>query len=1768
MTFDYIKQLISHLAIRRSVVEQDRQKLLDEYLRELNELFSGIFVISPSVLRLGKAKTVSYKVTSKLKDYKVEVEDTSIATVDKTASTVTGVELGTTKLYFRGIVNDKDYETFIPISVENPEIIVTPGLHDITGINTTLFDIKTLNFTAQDLNLKVVGLNSKILNSEIYDTKDFSAKLKVSLVDDEYSESFRTLFTVQSGGGSVRSNPVVLYKKVKAFDSNFNDGPTGNSGRPDGYKPTPENPDPNKPVDPNKPPVTPGKPIKKVFKFLAGEGSGTMQDVEVFLAPEATELSFIIPDSTFTAPNGKRFKNWRGSNNKLYNAGDNITLPVTGDFTFTAQYETVSGNRKIKVIKFASGEGTGTMRDVEVDVTNGNTQWTIPNSGFTNPNGKTFKNWSASNGQTYTVGQTITLGNTSTLTLTAIYETATVQPTKPPVPVLKGNTKTLTLEVNDAVTLEVTNRENFTMTFEGRTDVVDAKAISANQIRVTAKSIKDSVSFDFKIYLESGNLKSDAYTVSVTVKADPALNVKKKTIKFNSGGGTGVMNDVTLTLTNGSVKYTIPNSAFSAPDKKRFKEWTGSDGKTYSGGQEITFYDEAELTLTAVYEEIPAVIKTIKFSAGDGSGSMNDVQVDITDGAKEYTIPDSTFTAPNRKRFKNWSGSDGKTYTVGQKITLGTDAELTLTAVYEQIQIPTPVIKNDTKTLTLEANQTVTLQVTNRDNYTVVVENNPDAFSANVQNDNQINIVANSIEDEIKSELKIYLESNGLRSNAYVVSVTVKADPALQKPPTPIINGNIKDLTIGVGQGSNIEVTNSGNYTVEFESNDTVTTTKRTNANTIRVDAKSIKDAVTFDLKIFLNNNGIKSDPYTISVTVKADPALQVPPKPVITGDPVKFTIGANTEETFVITNKGDFTIEYEFDDTLVSISKPADNELRLTGLSTQNGGNFEFVIYLVNGSLRSEPFICAITVNKDPNWKDPNRAEKVVKFNPGDGTGTMADITVEIPNINTGVTWTIPFSTFTSPNGKDFKSWLGSDGKTYYPGTSIIFGKGGEFTFTAVYDVVAERPKRYQTLTFAVPVDTGAFVNMFKVNGHISQKAGDTLTYGRIDKIAGRTVTVELLSHEGTKFTSAKVNNRIPALAITTGVSAGIITSKNNDEVTVQLLNTKTLFNATDKIAISGTIPTNVIPSSVGTLNDNSQTVTIRNISGMSIYDVGGFLHQGNPNTFTTDNIKEPEIVEPIPDPTKYIVIAVAGQSNSVGYDESTWDDTFRDKTNRIKQLGYYSDDNLKIIELMPCAQNIQNMSNIQDTTNNLPAGNYGVTRKGTKGIHLPLAQTLLKHIPADYGVLIVPVAYGMTGWKLGNNWLKDGTYDENKKSLQGSGVNCNWKTSGALYKTLRDRVKHALDLSPENKFAGVVWCQGETEANTNFGANIEGFKELVKQLCTDWKGYANRTELGVIDQNLFFVHETTGYWRAAPNPLATQEGIPTTTVAVDARKVWENYKAYLGDTNYVEIPINLKFTNLVNGNYPINGRNGSTSSAGASHFGNNAFRDYVAPRVAAKMVAKGVIHGVNKNTQIEIPVSGQYGDKIINYSPGTSDLALLNTGEIRYVHQYPEKYPPTGGASILFKQTVDQISLKDIKIQQLIIILESIPKNGFWCGLYFASPLVEPTIIYGKVAGKTLLEGLYEGTQGVIPDSTPIIAPRDYTKGILTISRDSKVPSRYNLIHDGQLWFTINIADSDKSIEAIGYHAVVEHTIGFMYGWSANHSNITTFATLTEAV
>lgn len=276
-----------------------------------------------------------------------------------------------------------------------------------------------------------------------------------------------------------------------------------------------------------------------------------------------------------------------------------------------------------------------------------------------------------------------------------------------------------------------------------------------------------------------------------------------------------------------------------------------------------------------------------------------------------------------------------------------------------------------------------------------------------------------------------------------------------------------------------------------------------------------------------------------------------------------------------------------------------------------------------------------------------------------------------------------------------------------------------------------------------------------------------------------------------------------------------------------------------------------------------------------------------------------------------KFMILCVAGQSNAVGYDESEIPQDYmgRFHTERIFQLGLYAADNLRVIPLGPCAQNFQDMR---------PFGNPANPGVGTRGIHLPLAHRLLSLVPTDYDILVLPCAYGGTGFTRGEY----GSYDPN--TLRPEPGIWRWGIESCYYHALCDRIGYALDLNPDNRFLGMVWCQGEWDSEDAAG-HWAGYDAMTRDFFARMeKAYPGRVHRGSWDKSIWYNMETVAFWHSYHQ----------------CPEIWENYRRWSPET-YIPIPRSTD-SNEVNGT-------GITAKQRSAHFGNDSFDRVIAPAAAA---------------------------------------------------------------------------------------------------------------------------------------------------------------------------------------------------------------------------
>ena len=317
-----------------------------------------------------------------------------------------------------------------------------------------------------------------------------------------------------------------------------------------------------------------------------------------------------------------------------------------------------------------------------------------------------------------------------------------------------------------------------------------------------------------------------------------------------------------------------------------------------------------------------------------------------------------------------------------------------------------------------------------------------------------------------------------------------------------------------------------------------------------------------------------------------------------------------------------------------------------------------------------------------------------------------------------------------------------------------------------------------------------------------------------------------------------------------------------------------------------------------------------------------------------------------------KFMIMAVCGESNAVGFDESPADLTGEEApVPHLYQLGMRTSkdrdfrNNLKVIPMDYCPQDMYDMR-----------ARFG----GTKKPHFPLGKELLKRIPEGYEVLFIDVtrpsscvtyegcrAFFNGSYVSAAHNYGLGFYDSERMMPSNLNALYYWNPEGAFYKMLINRVKYALSLNPENKFLGVMWIQGEDDENPTWVRkhHVE-FNKLATAFINDLNnaGFGTRCPRGQAGKHLWYNVATTDYWLR---------------FHLDAYVDWKTwghgtgqglfgyYKLWNPDT-FVRPPSTAEYTNETNGT-------GRTANVLPSHYGNGAYAKVVCPMLAECMDQNG---------------------------------------------------------------------------------------------------------------------------------------------------------------------------------------------------------------------
>ncbi|EKQ7173639.1 DUF1737 domain-containing protein, partial [Escherichia coli] len=238
-----------------------------------------------------------------------------------------------------------------------------------------------------------------------------------------------------------------------------------------------------------------------------------------------------------------------------------------------------------------------------------------------------------------------------------------------------------------------------------------------------------------------------------------------------------------------------------------------------------------------------------------------------------------------------------------------------------------------------------------------------------------------------------------------------------------------------------------------------------------------------------------------------------------------------------------------------------------------------------------------------------------------------------------------------------------------------------------------------------------------------------------------------------------------------------------------------------------------------------------------------------------------EGTVISTTSEPEYYLVVVLAGQSNSMAYGEGLpLPETYDRPDPRIKQLARRSTVTpggaaCKYNDIIPadhCLHDVQDMSRLNHPKADLSKGQYGTVGQG-----LHIAKKLLPFIPANAGILLVPCCRGASAFTTG----ADGTYSESAGASENS---LRWGVGKPLYQDLVSRTKAALAKNPKNRLLAVVWMQGEGDAAVGTHAQHSGlFTAMVNQFRTDLAGQASQCTGGSASAVPWICGDTTYFWK-----------------------------------------------------------------------------------------------------------------------------------------------------------------------------------------------------------------------------------------------------------------------------------------------------------------
>ncbi|EHV0512900.1 DUF1737 domain-containing protein [Escherichia coli] len=325
--------------------------------------------------------------------------------------------------------------------------------------------------------------------------------------------------------------------------------------------------------------------------------------------------------------------------------------------------------------------------------------------------------------------------------------------------------------------------------------------------------------------------------------------------------------------------------------------------------------------------------------------------------------------------------------------------------------------------------------------------------------------------------------------------------------------------------------------------------------------------------------------------------------------------------------------------------------------------------------------------------------------------------------------------------------------------------------------------------------------------------------------------------------------------------------------------------------------------------------------------------------------------VISTTSEPEYYLVVVLAGQSNSMAYGEGLpLPETYDRPDPRIKQLARRSTVTpggaaCKYNDIIPadhCLHDVQDMSRLNHPKADLSKGQYGTVGQG-----LHIAKKLLPFIPANAGILLVPCCRGGSAFTTG----ADGTYSDASGASENS---TRWGVDKPLYKDLIGRTKAALKKNPKNVLFAVVWMQGEFDFDGTPANHAAQFGALVDKFRADLTDMAGQCVGGSAGGVPWVCGDTTYFWKQK------NESTYQMVYGSYKNKTEKNihFVPFMTDENGVNVPTNKpeEDPDIPGiGYYGSKWRNDQktwTSADRASHFSSWARRGIISDRLATAIL------------------------------------------------------------------------------------------------------------------------------------------------------------------------------------------------------------------------